>query len=210
VYGVAFNPVSKALATAHYDGTVMDWDIDRRGEKADLPIFTIPAHHDAVFGVAYSANGRLLATAGGRDQEKNIGIWEAATGKQILPVYVDKSVRSVAFSPNGGRLARASRAWLSLVDVETGKELRISEGDGALRVAFGPDGLLLAAACEGQTVRILDAVTLQELGTLPVYGGELWNVAFSPDGRYLATCSGYKGKGTIQIWDSTLWDVRGP
>jgi hypothetical protein len=39
-------------------------------------------------------------------------------------------------------------------------------------------------------------------------------VAFSPDGRRLASCSGYKGKGEIKLWDRTLWDkqsvVRGP
>jgi len=205
VYGLAFNPVSKALASAHYNGTVMVWDIDRRGGKADLPIRTISAHADAVFGVAYSANGRLLATAGGRDHEKNIGIWEAETGKQIVPASAVGFVRSVAFSPDGGRLACASRAWVSLVDVKTGKELRISEGERALRVAFGPDGRLLATACEGQTVRILNADTGQEVPPLRVSGGELWNVAFSPDGRYLATCSGYKGKGTIQLWDASRW-----
>ena len=58
---------------------------------------------------------------------------------------------------------------------------------------------------EGQTVWLLDAATLKERHKLRVTGGELWGVAFSPDGRYLATCSGYKGKGTIQIWHAGLW-----
>jgi WD40 repeat protein len=55
-------------------------------------------------------------------------------------------------------------------------------------------------------VRLWDAVTGKELvPPLRVSGGELWNVAFSPDGHYLASCSGYKGQGTIQIWDAGLW-----
>src|SRR5262249_3266860 len=106
VYGVAFNPKSNALASAHYDGTVKVWNIERQGGEADRPIFTISAHSDAVLAVAYSADGRLLASAGGRDQEKNIGIWEASTGKLIHGLQQEEQfVFHVAFSPDGERLA---------------------------------------------------------------------------------------------------------
>jgi WD40 repeat protein len=202
VYGVAFHPKSNALASAHYDGTVKVWDLTTG--KAPR---TIRAHTDAVLSVTYSPNGRLLASAGGRDQEKNLGVWEAPTGKLIHPAYYsDSFVRSVAFSPDGGRLACATGRRVSLVDVETGGELfKTPPGDRVFRVVFSPDGRRLATAGEGHTVRILDAATLLELGTLRVSGGELWGVTFSPDGRHLATCSGYKGKGTIQIWDAARW-----
>jgi len=213
VYGVAFHPISDALASAHYDGTVRVWD-STTGKKL-LPDF--PAHTDSVRQVAYSTDGRLLASAGGRDQENNVGVWEAATGKPIRPVYLKDLVRGVAFSPDGRRLACAPGHSVSLVDVETGQALARTPpddltppGDRVFRVVFSPDDRYLATAGEGQTVRLLDAVTLEERHQLRVAGGELWGVAFSPDGRYLATCSGYKGKGTIQIWDRTLWDVRGP
>jgi len=59
-------------------------------------------------------------------------------------------------------------------------------------------------------VRLWDVATTEELTSLQVSGGELWGVAFSPDGRYLATCSGYKGKGTIQLWDATRWEQKLP
>jgi WD40 repeat protein len=206
VYGVAFNPKSNALASAHYDGTVKVWDLTT-GEM----LLDIPAHADAVQGVAYSADGRFLASAGGRDQKNNLGIWDAATGKQIRPLPQGDFLRSVIFSPDGRRLAFGIGHWVSIVDVETGEELlRTPPGDRVFRVAFSPDGRRLATASEGQTVRLLDPVSGQELAALRVSGGELWGVAFSPDGRYLATCSGYKGNGTIQIWDASAWNVRGP
>jgi WD40 repeat protein len=204
---VAFHPKSNALASAHYDGTVKVWD-STTGKK----LLDFQAHTDAVRQVAYSAKGRFLASAGGRDEKNNLGVWEASTEKLIHPFLGDGFVHSVAFSPDGQRLACARSRSVSLADVETGQALPgTPPGDRVVsRVVFSPNGRYLAAADEGQTVRLLDAVTLDECHKLRVTGGELWGVAFSPDGRYLATCSGYKGKGTIQIWDKTLWDVRSP
>ena len=79
--------------------------------------------------------------------------------------------------------------------------------EAAMRMQCGNNlkQLALATACEGQMVWLWDADTGKKVAKLRVSGGELWGVAFSPDGRYLATCSGYKGKGTIQIWDAGLW-----
>jgi eukaryotic-like serine/threonine-protein kinase len=210
VYGLAFNPVSNALASAHYDGTVKVWDIEGGGAGGvNTPIPSFPAHNDHVLGVAYSADGRFLASAGGRDQEHNIGIWDAATRKPIhpLPLFQKRFVRSVAFSPDSKRLASASAEQLILWDVATGQELRtIPLTERARRVVFSPDGRRLAAVCAGHKVRLWDTDTGQELVSLQVSGGQLWGVAFSPDRRYLASCSGYKGRGTIQIWDASAWE----
>jgi hypothetical protein len=53
----------------------------------------------------------------------------------------------------------------------------------------------------------LDTATGRTLRTIQLVD-PAFRVAFSPDGRYLASCSGYKGKGTIQIWEARIWDKQ--
>jgi WD40 repeat protein len=211
VHGVACSPIANSVASAHDDGTVKIWDIDRaRTDSMNPLIHSIAAHSDAVLGVAYSPDGRLVASAGGTGLYA-IAVWEAATGKAIHRVDPSTSIkRGVAFSPDGRYLACAIGRDCPLLDTATGQTLRtIQLVDPAFRVAFSPDGRWLATACQGQAVRLFDVITGQELlPPLRVTGGELWGVAFSPDGRYLASCSGYKGKGTIQIWEARIWDKQ--
>jgi len=205
VHAVAFSPITNAVVSAHDDGTVKIWNVERGGTGP----LSFQAHSDAVLGVAYSPDGLLLASAGGTGQDA-VAVWEAATGKAIRKLNPSRSIKwSVAFSPNGRYLACAAGPECPVLDVATGREVHqhpIQPVDNAYRAAFSRDGRRLATACDGQTVRLWDVATGQELTALRVSGGELWGVSFSPDGRYLASCSGYKGKGTIQIWEARIWD----
>jgi WD40 repeat protein len=55
-------------------------------------------------------------------------------------------------------------------------------------------------------VKVWDAATGGERETLRGHAGYVWGVAFSPDGRHLATCGGYAGKGEVKVWDATRWN----
>jgi WD40 repeat protein len=203
VYGVAFSPIANCVASGHHDGTVKIWDIERGGKEC----LSFQAHSDAVLGIAYSPDGRLLASAGGAGKD-TLAVWDVATRKAKHLLNPARGIpRSVAFSSDRKHLACASGFYFPLWDLASGRELRtFKPADRAFRVALSPDGRRVAMACEGQRVRLWDVAMGQELVTLRVSGGELWGVAFSPDGRYLASCSGYKGKGTIQLWDTTGWE----
>jgi eukaryotic-like serine/threonine-protein kinase len=110
-------------------------------------------------------------------------------------------VKSVAFSPDGKRLASASddhavKVW----DAGTGKETLALNGhtQWVYSVAFSPDGKRLASASYDRTLKVWDAATGQETLTLKGHTSAVWSVVFSPDGRRLASASSDQ---TVKMWD---------
>jgi WD40 repeat protein len=79
-------------------------------------------------------------------------------------------------------------------------------------VAFAVDGLTLASGSADKTVKLWDAKTGKEAGTLKGHAGPVNSVAFSPDGLTLASASGgvEQGKafGEVKLWDVKAGQLR--
>ncbi|KAI9769039.1 MAG: hypothetical protein M1839_003802 [Geoglossum umbratile] len=126
---------------------------------------------------------------------------------QTLEGHSDQ-VQSVAFSPDGKRLASGSHdRTLMLWDAETGAVQSTLKGhsDQVQSVAFSPDGKRLASGSDDHTVMLWDAETGAVQITLKGHSGQVQSVAFSPDGKRLASGS---DDHTVMLWDAETGAVQ--
>ena len=142
------------LASGSIDGTVIlwstaTWNPVRRLDNPDKDTRTSSGRPGHVEDVALSPDGKTLAMASG---EKNVHLWDVATGKCLETLKGHSSaVKAVAFSPDGRTLASGSAdQTVRLWNVETRRELmRLDPGRGDLgmiySVTFSPDGTRLLA-----------------------------------------------------------------
>jgi WD40 repeat protein len=195
-----------------------EWHYLRR--LCDAAQLTLTEHTHSVRGVAFSHDGRLLASCTGEwrgEQPGEVLVWDAATGNRLHTLLGhEKAVYNVAFAPDGRLLASAGfDATLRLWDLtRPGDAAKIlSDDDIVHNVAFSPDGRLLAATYTKGTVRIWDVKSRTRLGTYQKHPGQVFAVAFHPTERKIAT--GGRNDQSVQIWDpdtgrdlgALLWDM---
>jgi hypothetical protein len=119
-------------------------------------------HATGGYPIAFSPDGKLLATGGGSSTDTNLKLWPASSlEKQRDLVGLEKSVAAIAFSPDGRRLASVgggNQFSIILWDVETGRFLhRLGENlEFVGCVAFSPDGTRLAVGSGAGDIVIFD------------------------------------------------------
>ncbi len=156
-----------------------------------------------LFRATYSPDGKLIATGGDIKDGVAVRLWNADTGVEIAPLRgPTKVIYQVVFSPDGKWLAATGDDDRPFVwDVATGLEQHPGHHGPVLAVAVSPDGKTLASAgTEADTrIRLWDLATGGLLRILSARPRPQVTLAFSPDGKILA--SGSENNGAITFWD---------
>ena len=208
VMAVAWSPDGRSILTGSKDGTARLWDAATGAARS-----IVAAHSNWVLSVAFSPDSRRFAT-GSADNTACIGEVQNPQPLYVLPGH-SNWVQQVAFSPDGRQVATGCRdRKVRLFDAETGRQLVSMEGhpSGISSLAFSPDGARLATAAAGEgfgtaryqehTAHIWDVRTGQRLLKLDAHSGWVIAVAFSSDGRRLATGS---ADNTVRIREAFPW-----
>jgi WD40 repeat protein len=230
VWSVAFSPECASspeasvqwceqwLASGSADSTVRLWPLGPAGPVADPVV--LRGHQGGVWSVAFSPDGRWLASG---SSDGTVRLWpldvgDPEAGVRVLPDY-GSTVFAVAFSPDGRWLASGSadkivRLWPLDVGGPAAEARELSGHRNAVHdVAFSPDGRWLASGSADRTVLLWSPSSSSSVdagdpsaGPRVLRGHEasFWSVAFSSDGRWLASGD---GDGTVWLWMADLGEL---
>lgn len=208
---IAFSPDGTRLASLDFEN-LYSWDVASGQLRWKRML-------GKVNGLAYSPDGKLLATSHGDDlkalNENNtvigtVRLWDAEQGKVLRTLTTDTQVADgIDFSPDGKFLAVASGdaglkdgGELSIWNVETGKLIKTlpKQGRRLTQVRYSPDGRYLAFSGFEEDVFVWD---LQEDQQLHQHSMKETADAliFSPDGKWLAACGGDYDHG-VYVWNT--------
>jgi serine/threonine protein kinase len=173
--------------------------------------FTYFGHAGEVTAVAWSPNGKYIASGG---NDHTIRIWDARTGADLLSLDgLSGGVPAIAWSPDSTRIASttagpsvsggppASENAVQVWNATTGKPVYLYHGHsgGITDIAWSPRGERIASSSTDYTVQVWDATSGKHPLIYRTHSWYVWTMAWSPDGKRIA--SG-EPDGTIQVWDA--------
>jgi WD40 repeat protein len=210
---LAWAPDGKRIASTRTQGStaiVEIWDA-ATGNR----LLSYQGHAAHTFNaVTWSPDGQRLASAFYEDQPgvPVIKIWDATTGKTLLNHRVTEELggdepAAVKWSPDGARIASVVGSTVAVWNATSGQTDWQQQGSSyTVTVAWSPDSRRLVSDWGDHTLEVWDARTGSPLLTYHGHSGEVDAVAWSPDGKTIASAG--EDDGLVQVWDAATGKTR--
>ncbi|MCI0712876.1 MAG: WD40 repeat domain-containing protein [Chloroflexi bacterium] len=228
---MAFSPVGNLIATGNILGSITVWAVDETIDpdvmQTDRAAFakittdnagqvralaTLEAHQTTVSDLDFSPDGTQLVSVG---FDASAYIWDVANQEIAFElVGHEDQVNQAVFSPDGTLVATSSRDETArLWDTATGEERFVLDGheDRVVGLAFSPDGSRLVTTSDDTTVRVWDTQSGEALFVFEGISESVTNfaagIAYTADGKYIATAAGHLWNITGEGFSVDLWDA---
>jgi len=212
---VAFSPDDKWLASGGNDFKVILWRLsETESSISATSVYTFDDHKAFVYDVAFKPDSSLLASAGG---DCMIRMWNVLGEPENppMPEPMTKTVRAVAFSRLYQTMLASGSAGITstvvLWDVANHQDilpLLTGHVKDVTSIAFSPITQTLASSSYDHTVILWNANNHTQIHLFPEHSAKVHSVAFSPDGRILASGAGERDSaGNIVGSRIILWDM---
>ena len=210
---VAYSLDGKTILSDINDRSLCLWDVN-----SGKQIRTYWGHsHPQITALAFSPDGKTFASGG---IGGSVRVWDIESGRQLHRLSAGSSVTSIAYSPDGKILAASSahnqNPWIFLYEADTGDLILWLRGHtgGVSSLAFSLDGKTLASGSYDNTVRLWDVDAILARGVestdilrhvITEHTDAVYDLTYSPDGRYLVTASQDK---TIRLFSASNLNAR--
>ncbi len=213
VRALAFSPDGKLLAAVGDDKKARLWNIESGAVKSETP-----EQSDQLQAVAFSPDGTQFVTSSGdwvQSNEGEVVLWETASGSQVAVLGRHQGrINAVQFTPDGRQVLAATNeaGQVLFFDVKERKEfvLRLGTPETVLSMTLSPDGTRIALGKSTGRVSLWDLASrrkiLEYAGHTPGSKNKValvWSLAFSPDGRLLASAAYDEQGQTVRLWPTS-------
>lgn len=207
VTSVVYSPDGSLIASSGWDNTIILWDI------SGFELARIPTGHTInVRSLAFNSDGSLLASAG---DDGTVRLWDMEFGEQVgQPMRGHaEAVWGMAFVDDHTLISGGADGKLILWDTHAEQPfMRVltEVTNGAIRIAYSPDGQQIAVAdssensLEQNAVLLLDAQSGEIIRRLEGHSGPITALAFTPNGEVIVSASADQ---TIRLWNADTGDA---